>query len=106
MVSALLGDRAKDEILSEIRRETGKPIPHIVGIARDGQRYGWDSNAGRRLLSRLLSYRTARQGEKHTYELDRSDQIDSNGRPAGLRALLCSVQRTRTLPSSGVFPAA
>lgn len=46
VVSALLGDRVKDEILSEIRRETGRPIPHIVGLARDGQRYGWDLDAG------------------------------------------------------------
>jgi hypothetical protein len=46
MASALLGERTKDEILSEIGRATRRPIPHIVGIARDGNRYGWDSDAG------------------------------------------------------------
>jgi hypothetical protein len=46
VVAALLGKREKDAILREIRRETGKPIPHIVGLAEDGNRYGWDSDAG------------------------------------------------------------
>lgn len=46
VVSALLGKQEKNAILNEIRRETGKPIPHIVGMAQDGNRYGFDSDAG------------------------------------------------------------
>jgi hypothetical protein len=46
MTSALLGENVKDESLREIRERTRKPIPHIVALAKDGNRYGFDSDAG------------------------------------------------------------
>jgi hypothetical protein len=46
VVEALLGKHVKNELLREIRSETGKPIPHTVGLAQDGERYGFDSDAG------------------------------------------------------------
>jgi hypothetical protein len=46
VVSALLGESRKDQILHEIRRRSGKPIPHIVGRDEAGNRAGFDSDAG------------------------------------------------------------
>lgn len=46
MTDALLGKAAKHRILDDIRRRTQAPIPHIVGLAKDGHRYGFDSDAG------------------------------------------------------------
>jgi hypothetical protein len=45
MLAALLGSGAKDDVLCTVRKRVG-PIPHIVGLAADGNRYGWDSDAG------------------------------------------------------------
>lgn len=46
VVSALLGESRKDQILHEIRQRSGKGIPHIVGRDTEGNRYGFDSDAG------------------------------------------------------------
>jgi hypothetical protein len=46
-VAALfLGERAKDGLLDAVRKKTGLPIPHIVPLASDGNRYGFDIDAG------------------------------------------------------------
>ena len=46
MAALFLGEHGKAEILEEIRRRTKLPIPHIVPLAADGNRYGFDSDAG------------------------------------------------------------
>jgi len=46
MLSAFLGERTKDHILQKVRENTGLPIPHIVPLDPDGNRSGWDSDAG------------------------------------------------------------
>lgn len=46
MVHAILGEEAKDRALNAIRKKTGQPIPHVVPLFEDGNRYGFDSDAG------------------------------------------------------------
>lgn len=46
MLSAFLGEQTKDFILRRVRENTGLPIPHIISLDVDGNRYGWDSDAG------------------------------------------------------------
>jgi predicted transcriptional regulator len=46
LLSTFLGERTKDHILQKVRKKTGLPIPHIVALDLDGNRYGWDSDAG------------------------------------------------------------
>lgn len=45
MLAELRGARVKDQACHEVRRRTGKPFPHIVPLAPDGKRYGFDSDA-------------------------------------------------------------
>jgi len=45
MLAELRGTRMKDQASQEVRRRTGKPFPHIVPLAPDGKRYGFDSDA-------------------------------------------------------------
>jgi hypothetical protein len=46
LLSIFLGERTKDHLLQKVREKTGLPIPHIISLDRDGNRYGWDSDAG------------------------------------------------------------
>jgi predicted transcriptional regulator len=46
LLSTFLGERTKNHILQKVRRKTGLPIPHIIPLDSDGNRYGWDSDAG------------------------------------------------------------
>ena len=46
MLSSFLGERLKDHTLNEVRRNTGLPIPHVISLDPDGNRYGFDSDAG------------------------------------------------------------
>jgi hypothetical protein len=46
LLTTLFGERIKDGILQEIRKKTGLPIPHIVPVDPDGNRYGIDTDAG------------------------------------------------------------
>jgi hypothetical protein len=45
-IAVVLGDRDKEAVLNAVRKRTNRPIPHIVPLARDGKRYGIDSDAG------------------------------------------------------------
>jgi hypothetical protein len=46
MLSSFLGERLKDHTLNEVRKNTGLPIPHVISLDLDGNRYGFDSDAG------------------------------------------------------------
>jgi predicted transcriptional regulator len=46
LLAVFFGERTKDQILQTVRKTTGLPIPHIVPLDPDGNRYGWDSDAG------------------------------------------------------------
>jgi predicted transcriptional regulator len=46
LLATFFGERTKDRILQTVREKTGLPIPHIVPLDPDGNRYGWDSDAG------------------------------------------------------------
>jgi hypothetical protein len=46
LLTTFFGERTKDLILQTVRERTGLPIPHIVPLDPDGNRYGWDSDAG------------------------------------------------------------
>ncbi len=46
MLSSFLGERVKDMALDHVRKATGLPIPHIISLDIDGNRYGFDSDAG------------------------------------------------------------
>ena len=46
VAAIFLGERAKDGLLDAVRKKTGLPIPHIVPLASDGNRYGFDMDAG------------------------------------------------------------
>jgi predicted transcriptional regulator len=40
------GEQTKDKILQTVREKTGLPIPHILPLGPDGERYGLDMDAG------------------------------------------------------------
>ena len=40
------GEQVRQEVLARVRRRTQLPMPHIVPLDRDGNRYGFDSDAG------------------------------------------------------------
>lgn len=42
----IAGERERQEMLDRVRKATGSPIPHIVPMAPDGNRYGFDTDAG------------------------------------------------------------
>ncbi len=46
MLHAILGERAKERALNTVRKKLRKPIPHIIPVAPDGNRYGFDADAG------------------------------------------------------------
>ena len=46
LLALFCGERVKGEVLDHIRERTKLPIPHIVPLAEDGNRYGFDSDAG------------------------------------------------------------
>jgi hypothetical protein len=45
MLAELRGNAIKDRVCHEVRKRTGKPFPHIVPLAPDGKRYGFDLDA-------------------------------------------------------------
>ena len=45
MLSAFFGKRAMRWVNQQVRQRTKLPMPHIVPLARDGNRYGFDSEA-------------------------------------------------------------
>jgi hypothetical protein len=45
MLAELRGSRVKSRVCDEVRKRTGRPFPHIVPLAPDGKRYGFDSDA-------------------------------------------------------------
>jgi len=45
MLSAFFGDRAMHWVNREVKQRTHLPMPHVVPLAEDGNRYGFDSEA-------------------------------------------------------------
>lgn len=45
-LSIFCGTSVKDRVLDEVRKRTQLRIPHIVPLDRDGNRYGFDMDAG------------------------------------------------------------
>ncbi len=45
MFAVFRGHEIRDVVLDEVRRRTGKPLPNIIPLAEDGNRYGWDMDA-------------------------------------------------------------
>jgi hypothetical protein len=45
MLGGLRGQPAKEWVLGEVRKRVGKPLPSVIPLARDGNRYGWDVEA-------------------------------------------------------------
>jgi len=45
MLGGLRGQGAKECVLGEVRRRVGKPLPSVIPLAGDGNRYGWDAEA-------------------------------------------------------------
>jgi hypothetical protein len=45
MLSAFFGDRAMRWVNQQVKQRTHLPMPHVVAIAEDGNRYGFDSEA-------------------------------------------------------------
>ena len=45
-IASVYGAHEKDRILDEIRERTNLPIPHIVPLYNDGNRYGFDLDEG------------------------------------------------------------
>jgi hypothetical protein len=46
LLSIFFGEQTKDKILQAVREKTGLPIPHILPLGPDGERYGMDLDAG------------------------------------------------------------
>jgi hypothetical protein len=45
MLVELRGSKTKDRVCHDVRKRTGRPFPHIVPLAPDGKRYGFDLDA-------------------------------------------------------------
>jgi hypothetical protein len=45
MLSAFFGDRAMRWVNQQVKQRTHLPMPHVVALAEDGNRYGFDSEA-------------------------------------------------------------
>jgi hypothetical protein len=45
MLSAFFGDRAMRWVNRQVKQRTHLPMPHIVALSEDGNRYGFDSEA-------------------------------------------------------------
>ena len=45
MLSAFFGDRAMRWVNQQVKQRTDLPMPHVVPLAEDGNRYGSDSEA-------------------------------------------------------------
>lgn len=45
MLAKLCGAEIREQVIDEIRRRTGKPLPNTIPLAADGNRYGWDVDA-------------------------------------------------------------
>jgi hypothetical protein len=46
LLGVFCGEDVREEVLERVRRRTQLPMPHIVPLASDGNRYGFDSDAG------------------------------------------------------------
>ncbi|HET9393597.1 MAG TPA: hypothetical protein VFO29_08800 [Candidatus Rubrimentiphilum sp.] len=46
MLTTLLGEQVKEEVLNRVRHQTEKAIPSVVPLSSDGNRYGVDLDAG------------------------------------------------------------
>ncbi|MBZ5551360.1 MAG: hypothetical protein LAO21_01475 [Acidobacteriia bacterium] len=46
LLDLFCGRRVKEHTLDQVRKKTGLPIPHIVPLDENGQRFGFDSDAG------------------------------------------------------------
>lgn len=46
LLGVFCGESVRDEVLMKVRQATQLPIPHVVRLDRDGNRYGLDSDAG------------------------------------------------------------
>jgi hypothetical protein len=45
MLSAFFGDRATRWVNQQVKQRTHLPMPHVIALAEDGNRYGFDSEA-------------------------------------------------------------
>lgn len=45
MLSAFFGDRAMRWVNQQVKQRTHLPMPHVIALAEDGNRYGFDSEA-------------------------------------------------------------
>jgi hypothetical protein len=46
LLGVFCGERVREEVLTQVRRKTKLPIPHVVRLDQDGNRYGLDTDAG------------------------------------------------------------
>ena len=46
LLGVFCGEHVREEVLARIRHRTRLPMPHIVPLSPDGNRYGFDSDAG------------------------------------------------------------
>jgi len=46
LLAIFFGEQTKDKILQTVREKTGLPIPHILPLGPDGERFGLDMDAG------------------------------------------------------------
>lgn len=46
LLGLFCGQHVREEVLARVRQRTGLPMPHIVPLAPDGNRYGYDVDAG------------------------------------------------------------
>jgi hypothetical protein len=45
MLAELRGSAVKNRVCQLVLKRTGKPFPHVVPLAPDGKRYGFDADA-------------------------------------------------------------
>jgi len=46
LLRVFCGQQVGEEVLARVRQKTRLPMPHVVGLDHDGNRYGFDSDAG------------------------------------------------------------
>jgi hypothetical protein len=46
LLGVFCGQQIREEVLVRVRERTQLPMPHVVSLDHDGNRYGFDSDAG------------------------------------------------------------
>jgi hypothetical protein len=79
MLGGLRGQGPKEWVLGEVRKRVGKPLPSVIPLARDGNRYGWDAEAEAGLPRFFRNPGTIAQGNLNASSRSAGDDVPVRG---------------------------